>query len=184
MHLTNPAISVLSAAMYHRRAATILLAVALCAGGLAARADGSLYDAQHAVTPGALLQRFLGPRASAIRYDPRMIRAAQIAMSRAHPQPTWLCWRYVKDALVDAQVIDSRPTSPWAKEAGDELCSRYGFVKLAVRNPRRAPVGAVLVYGGPDAGHVEIRTATGYVSDFLSATPYPRPFLGAYVKPS
>jgi hypothetical protein len=113
-----------------------------------------------------------------------MIRAAQIALSRAHQHPTWRCWHYVKDALVDARVIDSRPVSPWAKEAGDELCRRYGFVKLPVRNPVRAPVGAVLVYGGPDAGHVEIRTATGYVSDFVSRTPYPRPFIGAYVKPS
>jgi hypothetical protein len=48
----------------------------------------------------------------------------------------------------------------------------------------QAPVGAVLVYGGADAGHVEIRTATGFVSDFISRTPYPRPFLGAYVKPT
>ena len=46
------------------------------------------------------------------------------------------------------------------------------------------PVGAVLVYGGADAGHVEIRTANGFVSDFVSPTPYPRPFLGAYVKPA
>jgi hypothetical protein len=113
-----------------------------------------------------------------------MIRAAQIAMSRAYPHPTWRCWHYVKDALLDAGVIDSRPTSPWAKEAGDELCRRYGFRKLAVRDPMRAPVGAVLVYGGADAGHVEIRTATGFVSDFVSPTPYPRPFIGAYVKPT
>jgi hypothetical protein len=114
-----------------------------------------------------------------------MIRAAQIAMSRSYPRPTWRCWHYVKDALVEARVIDSRPTSPWAKQAGDELCRRYGFKRLvAVRNPMQAPVGAVLVYGGQDAGHVEIRTATGFVSDFVSATPYPRPFLGAYVKPT
>jgi len=130
------------------------------------------------------MQRFFGPKSAKIHYDSRMIRAAQIAMSRAYNRPTWRCWHFVKDALVDARVIDSRPTSPWAKEAGDELCARYGFVKLRVRSPRQAPVGAVLVYGGPDAGHVEIRTATGYVSDFISSTPYPRPFLGAYVKPS
>ena len=106
-------------------------------------------------------------------------------MSRAYPHPTWRCWHYVKDALVAAQVVDSRPASPWAKEAGDELCRRYGFVRLRnVRSPMQAPVGAVLVYGGPDAGHVEIRTTTGFVSDFISPTPYPRPFLGAYIKPA
>ena len=82
------------------------------------------------------------------------------------------------------RVIDSRPASPWAKEAGTELCAKYGFKKLDVRSPLQAPVGAVLVYGGADAGHVEIRTTTGFASDFVSATPYPRPFLGAYVKPS
>jgi hypothetical protein len=167
-----------------RPAAILLLAVSLCAGGLAARAEDSLYDARLATTPDAGILHFLGPKAATIRYDPRMIRAAQIALSRAYARPTWRCWHYVKDALVASRVIDSRPTSPWAKEAGDELCRRYGFVKLAVRNPIKAPVGAVLVYGGPDAGHVEIRTATGFVSDFVSATPYPRPFLGAYVKPS
>ena len=166
-----------------RLAAAVLLAVAL-SGGLAARADDSLYDSRYVLTPDTRILHFLGPKSARIRYDARMIRAAQIAMARAYPRPTWRCWRYVKDALLEARVIDSRPTSPWAKEAGDELCSRYGFVKLTVRNPKRAPIGAVLVYGGPDAGHVEIRTATGYVSDFISATPYPRPFLGAYVKPS
>jgi hypothetical protein len=168
-----------------RRIMTFLLAAAaLCGGGIAAQASDSLYDGSHAATPDTEVQHFLGPKSGGIRYDARMLRAAEIAMSRAYPHPTWRCWHYVKDALVDARVIDSRPTSPWAKEAGDELCRRYGFKKLAVRDPMRAPVGAVLVYGGADAGHVEIRTATGFVSDFVSATPYPRPFLGAYVKPS
>ena len=168
-----------------RPAITLLLAaVAVSAGALAAHADDSLYDARHATAPDAEVQHFLGPKSGGIHYDARMIRAAQIAMSRAYPHPTWRCWHYVKDALVAARVIDSRPESPWAKQAGDELCRRYGFTKLAVRNPMNAPVGAVLVYGGPDAGHVEIRTATGFVSDFVSPTPYPRPFLGAYVKPT
>lgn len=169
-----------------RTASTLLLMAVLTGAGLfTVRADdASLYDAAHAVTADAAVAHFLGPKANGIRYDARMIRAAQIAMGRAYPHPTWRCWHYVKDALVDAKVIDSRPQSPWAKMAGDELCKRYGFMKLAVKNPMKAPVGAVLVYGGPDAGHVEIRTATGFVSDFISPTPYPRPFLGAYVKPS
>ena len=168
----------------NRTAMRLLIAVAFSAGALAAHADDSLYDSSHASTPLGEIAHFLGPKSHQIRYDTRMIRAAQIALSRAYPRPTWRCWHYVKDALVDAQVIDSRPTSPWAKEAGDELCRRYGFVKLKIRNPKQAPVGAVLVYGGADAGHVEIRTATGFVSDFISPTPYPRPFLGAYVKPA
>lgn len=162
----------------------MVIVLALFAGAVVARAqDESLYDSQDAVVPVFQVRHFLGPKSAGIRYDPRMIRAAQIAMSRAYAHPTWRCWHFVKDALVAARVIDSRPASPWAKEAGDELCERYGFMKLNVRNPMQAPVGAVLVYGGADAGHVEIRTRTGFVSDFISATPYPRPFLGAYVKP-
>jgi hypothetical protein len=163
--------------------ATAALMIAM--GVFSARAeDSSLYDSRTAGTPDEAVRHFLGPKAGGIHYDARMIRAAQIALSRAYPRPTWRCWHYVKDALVDAHVIDSRPSSPWAKEAGDELCHRYGFVKLKIRAPLQAPVGAVLVYGGADAGHVEIRTATGFVSDFVSPTPYPRPFLGAYVKPT
>jgi len=167
-----------------RPAAILLLAVALTAGGLGARAEDSLYQTQYVTVPDASILHFLGPKSAGIRYDARMVRAAQIAMARAHPYPTWRCWRYVKDALVAADVIETRPTSPWAKEAGTELCERYGFIRLkSVRKPSQAPVGAVLVYGGFDAGHVEIRTPTGFVSDFISATPYPRPFLGAYIKP-
>ena len=168
----------------NRPAAALLLAVALSAGSLGAHANDSLYDSRTATIPDPGVMHFLGRKSGTIRYDARMIRAAQIAMSRAYARPTWRCWQFVKDALVDARVIDSRPTSPWAKMAGDELCRRYGFMKLKVRNPMQAPVGAVLVYGGPDAGHVEIRTSTGFVSDFISPTPYPRPFLGAYVKPA
>ena len=45
------------------------------------------------------------------------------------------------------------------------------------------PVGSVLVYGGRGAGHVEIRTEGGFVSDFVSRTPSERPLVGVYVKP-
>jgi hypothetical protein len=169
-----------------RPGTALLIAIVMAAGVVAARAaDDSLYDSRTATTPSADVGHFLGPKAHGIRYDARMIRAAQIAMRRAYPYPTWRCWHYVKDALVAANVVDSRPTSSWAKEAGNELCEKYGFIKLKyVRKPTQAPVGAVLVYGGADAGHVEIRTATGFVSDFISRTPYPRPFLGAYIKPA
>ena len=123
-----------------------------------------------------------GHRAEPIQYDRRMIHAAEIALKRASAKPTWRCWHFVKDALLAAQVIDERPTSPWAKQAGDELCRRFGVRKLPLTDPRDAPVGAVIVYGGADAGHVELRTHSGYVSDFISTTPYPRPLIGVYVK--
>ena len=123
-----------------------------------------------------------GRHATLVKYDRRMIRAAEIAASRAYPKPTWRCWHSVKDALVDAGVVSKRPESPWAKQAGEELCSKFGFRKLPVTDPKDAPVGAVIVYGGADAGHVELRTGSGYVSDFISRTPYPRPLIGVYVK--
>ena len=119
-----------------------------------------------------------GRHASRFTYDRRMIRAAEIAASRANLKPTWRCWHFVKDALLDAGVVAKRPESLWAKQAGEELCSKFGFRKLPVTDPRDAPVGAVIVYGGADAGHVEMRTNSGYVSDFISRTPYPRPLIG------
>ncbi len=146
--------------------------------------DGSLFDPSKA-TPLTHEQRGLfGPKSGGIQYDSRMIRAAEIAKKRAQPHMTWYCWRYVKDALLAAGLVSSRPTSPWAKEAGEELCAKFGFVKLKLTDPTKAPVGAVVVYGGADAGHVELRTEHGFVSDFVSPTPYPRPLVGIYVKPS
>jgi len=41
-----------------------------------------------------------------------------------------------------------------------------------------------LITGGRDAGHVELRTKSGFASDFASRRPYPRPVLGIYVKPA
>ncbi len=124
-----------------------------------------------------------GPKAGHIRYDERMIRAAEIARSRARKHSTKKCWRSVKDALVAANALPSRPDTLYAKQAAGELSSEYGYKRLSVRDPYRAPIGAVLVYGGRGAGHVELRTRTGFVSDFFSATPSARPFLGAFVKP-
>jgi hypothetical protein len=114
--------------------------------------------------------------------DDRLVAAAEIAERRAEPKMTWKCWRYVKDALLAAGAVDSRPTSIWANRAGTELTSKYGFKRIQVRNPYDAPVGSVIVYQGADGGHVEIRCRQGFVSDFVSATPYPRPVLGVYVK--
>ncbi|MGB8356120.1 MAG: hypothetical protein WCD79_19645 [Chthoniobacteraceae bacterium] len=129
------------------------------------------------------LKKFFFPPPVHYNYDPHMIKAAEIAVKRAHPKMTWHCWGAVKDALLQADVITKRPKSPWAKQAGAELCENYGFIKVPIRNPYDAPVGSVIVYGGLDAGHVELRSSTGFVSDFTSQTPYPRPLIGVYLKP-
>ena len=117
------------------------------------------------------------------KIDPKLCRAATIAQERANAHSRSLCWRFVKEALVAAGVIRSRPTTLLAKQAGKELVNNYGFKKLPVSDPYEAPVGAVLVYGAKRAaGHVEIRTPNGFVSDFRSKTPSRRPLLGVFAK--
>ena len=115
--------------------------------------------------------------------DPKLMQAATIAQERAHAHSRSMCWHYVKEALLASGVIDSRPKSELAKDAAEDLVSNYGFKKIPVKDPFAAPVGSVLVYGAKRAaGHVEIRTKDGFVSDFCSKTPSPRPLLGVYAK--
>lgn len=115
--------------------------------------------------------------------DPKLRRAATIAEERARAHSLRKCWCFVKEALVAAGVVKSRPQTPLAKQAGQELVNNYGFKKLPVSNPYEAPVGSVLVYGAKSAaGHVEIRTETGFVSDFRSETPSRRPLIGVFAK--
>lgn len=120
------------------------------------------------------------------KIDPRvnssLIRAATIAQDRAHARSKSRCWRYVKQALVAAGVVSSYPKTAYAKQAGDELTRNHGFKKLSINNPYAAPVGAVLVYTARGPGHVEIRTKTGFVSDFTTPTPSRRKLIGVYAK--
>ena len=117
------------------------------------------------------------------RIDPRLLRAASLAEERAHARSREQCWRYVKDALLAAGAVSSRPTTVYAKQAGDELMRSYGFTRLSVRDPYAAPVGSILVYTAKRAaGHVEIRTKSGFVSDFKSKVPSHRPLLAVYAK--
>src|SRR5437764_10537068 len=115
--------------------------------------------------------------------DPKLMRAATIAEERAHAHSRRQCWHAVKEALLASGVISSRPKTEYAKQAGQELVSNYGFRKLPVNDPYQAPVGSVLVYNANRAaGHVEIRTNDGFVSDVRSKTPSRRPLLGIFVK--
>jgi hypothetical protein len=115
--------------------------------------------------------------------DRKLMQAATIAQERAHAHSRSRCWHYVKDALLASGVIDSRPKTALARQAAQELVSNYGFKRLSVNDPFSAPVGSVLVYGtSRTVGHVEIRTRDGFVSDFRSKTPSPRPLLGVYAK--
>ena len=143
----------------------------------------SLYDAKTAqkLDPEKIPQ--FGPQASRFRYDQRMIHAAEIAAARAKKHSTSRCWHFVKDALVAAHLVPTRPVTEYAKEAGGELTRTFGFQQIHVQDPYKAPLGSVLVYGGPGAGHVEFRTPQGFVSDFVSLKPSTRPLIGIYIKP-
>jgi len=129
-------------------------------------------------------QRIVYPFAKIDRHiDGKLMQAATIAQERAHAHSRSMCWHYVKEALLASGVIDSRPKSELAKDAAQDLVNNYGFKRLAVNDPFAAPVGSVLVYGANRAaGHVEIRTREGFVSDFNSKTPSRRPLLGVYAK--
>lgn len=115
--------------------------------------------------------------------NPSLARAASIAQERSYAHSKARCWRYVKEALLAAGAVDSRPTTELARQAAGELVQFYGFKRLPITDPYAAPVGAVLVYGsGRAAGHVEIRTKTGFVSDFRSLKPSKRPLIGIFAK--
>ena len=160
---------------------TVLLFL-LVAGARAASSD-SLYDVRNAQKLEAGKFSLFGPLAGRFKYDQRMIHAAEIAAARAHGHSTSRCWHYVKDALLAAQIVPTRPKTEYAKEAAGELTRSYGFQRLRETNPYKAPLGSVLVYGGKGAGHVELRTQLGFVSDFVSLKPSPRPLIGIFVKP-
>lgn len=132
------------------------------------------YQPKKIVRPFAKVDRTL---------NPKLMRAATIAEERARAHSRSACWRYVKEALLASGAVDSYPKTAYAKEAGKELVGSYGFQKLSVRDPFKAPVGSVLVYGASRAaGHVEFRTKSGFVSDFRSKVPSRRPLIGVYAK--
>ena len=161
----------------------IFAALALLAPGAQAASKGSLYNSKTARKVDASKLALFGPQAGKFKYDKRMIHAAEIATARARARSTSRCWRYVKDALLAAKIVETRPTTGYAKQAAAELTANYGFRRIRERNPYKAPIGSVLVYGGKGAGHVEFRTRRGFVSDFVSLKPSPRPLIGIYVKP-
>lgn len=143
----------------------------------------SLYKGHSASKPESKNFSIFGSFAPRYRYDARMVRAAEIATARAFAHSHGSCWRYVKNALLSADLVDSRPKTGYAKEAAEELTNDYGFRKIPCNDPMKAPLGSVLVYGGKGAGHVEFRTRTGFVSDFTTPNPSKRPLIGVFVKP-
>ena len=116
------------------------------------------------------------------RLDPRLRRAATIAQERANARSRSRCWQYVKTALVESGVINSYPKTNYASQAGEELVRSYGFKRLPIRDQFAAPVGSVLVFGHGAAGHVVIRTKSGFVSDYWTKNRCKYPLVAVYGK--
>ena len=160
----------------------LVLATALFFSVSAQAVERSLFDKKAAQKIDVSKLSILGPQAGKFRYDKRLLRAAQIAEERASAHSHRMCWRSVKDAMVAAGIVESRPDTGYAKQAAVELTTEYGFRQIRCKDPYKAPLASVLVYGGKGAGHVEFRTKFGFVSDFVSAKPSKRPLIGVYVK--
>ena len=117
--------------------------------------------------------------------SPAMVRASLIAREGTLRHSSGYCWRFVKKALLASGAVSSYPSTNLACEAGKELVEVYGFTKLRVSSPWKAPVGSVLVYAANRryrAGHVEIRGSNDFVSDYRGRRPANFKFLGAYAK--
>ncbi len=160
----------------------LLILSLLCGLSSAQAAEKSLYNKEAAQKVDVSKFSFLGPQAGRFKYDKRLLRAAEIAANRAKAHSRGVCWRYVKDALLSAGLVDTRPDTIYAKQAANELTSEYGFRQIKCKDPYKAPVGSVLVYGGKGAGHIELRTKQGFVSDFATQKPSRRPLIGVFVK--
>lgn len=141
------------------------------------------------ISSARIIRRYFVPRVhpdAAVdpRLDPRLRRAVSIAQERAYAHTKARCWRFVKEALVAAGAVSSYPTTAYARDAGEELVQKYGFKRLPMRDPYAAPLGAVIVYGrgAGGAGHVELRTKNGFVSDYRSKYKCYYPLLAVYGK--
>jgi LysM repeat protein len=105
------------------------------------------------------------------------------AMKHAHKKSQHLCLRYVKTALKATKMISTYNAVVAAKDFGPTLAAE-GFRNLLETKPgtnlRTAPVGSVIIYrpvekqernGEPIYGHIEIKTDSGYVSDYFTEHP-------------
>ena len=165
-------------------------ATAVQAEGLV-RSHGRFYYRQDSgqVASARIIRRYYVPKVHPAaqvdsRIDPRLRNAATIAQERAHARTKARCWRYVKEALVASGAVSSYPKTHYAYQAGEELSREYGFQKLPIRDPYAAPIGAVIVYGkgSNGAGHVELRTKNGFVSDYKSKNRCYYPVIAVYAK--
>lgn len=113
----------------------------------------------------------------------RVASAIEYAVKHKEPESIGKCLKYVKRALLAAGYFSKYPGTEHAKDFGPTLESA-GFKNLLVSTPgtniSTAPHGSVIIYapvekqtysGGVISGHIEIKHAGGYVSDFNGRKP-------------
>lgn len=122
-----------------------------------------------------------------------------IVVGRKNPKLfTRMCYRYVKAALKKTHLTKGYLAGRRAVEAKG-LLEKQGFVNILtdrnlkgnIQSFNDFPIGTILVYSGGTAnyGHIEVKTSTGYVSDFINHRPVTgegfvgrnRKLIGAYL---
>lgn len=103
----------------------------------------------------------------------RVVRRTSVSSNRKSGS-IGACYNGVKELLQKSGVTPRRLVGEHAKNAGASL-NKQGFLNLLktdyknkIKSPYDAPVGAIIVYGGGASGHIEVRTATGFISDYNS----------------
>ncbi|MFP5519349.1 MAG: hypothetical protein ACLGGX_05560 [Bdellovibrionia bacterium] len=121
-------------------------------------------------------------RVSVYSYSKQTDKAIRHAMKNKKPRPIRYCYRYVKRALLAADIVQTYPPGGHARDAMVDLKAQ-GMTNMLenpewaarIKSPQDAPKGAVLVYLHKDkrrSGHIEIKTdhgtKGGFVSDFYN----------------
>lgn len=89
------------------------------------------------------------------------------------------CYRYVKKALLRSGLTTKYLKGAKAYEAAKGPLDKEGFTDVLKDKEIRSfistlndlPNGTILVYNGGKAGHIEVKTHLGYISDSISERP-------------
>lgn len=130
-------------------------------------------DAGSSLMPGVRGQEAEYLDLSSYSQQPEIKEFVRTLLSRAkNKKPRGACYKYTKLALAKSGIVNHYLKGQSAKNAGKEL-ERACFTNIIhlAPTPEQAPVGAILLYKGGPHGHVEVRTPSGFASDYFSHRP-------------